>query len=158
MDDFLLEGHAESLAHFVLEPGRELQDVPGRSPAQVDDEIAVPLVDGGVADALATRPGLVEEVSRRPPGAVGQAGVLEITARASCPPRGMFFLALGQSLLFYFAYGSFSNIGIIDSVFSLLIYSGIALSLWYPFRFFNTGNTTIAICFGGITNPNPLSF
>jgi len=51
------------------------------------------------------------------------------------------FLALGQSLLFYFVYGSFMNIGIIDSLISLLIYSGIALSLWYPFRFFNSGET-----------------
>lgn len=51
------------------------------------------------------------------------------------------FLALGQSLLFYFAYGSFINISLIDSIVSLLIYSGIALSLWYPFRFFNTGKT-----------------
>ncbi len=49
------------------------------------------------------------------------------------------FLALGQSLLFYYAYGSFINIGIIDSLVSLLIYSGIALSLWYPFKFFNSG-------------------
>ena len=51
------------------------------------------------------------------------------------------FLALGQSLLFYYAYGSFINISILDSVLSLLIYSGIALSLWYPFSFFNTGKT-----------------
>jgi hypothetical protein len=50
------------------------------------------------------------------------------------------FLALGQSLLFYYAYGSFINIGILDSILSLMIYSGIALSLWYPFSFFNTGN------------------
>ena len=49
------------------------------------------------------------------------------------------FLALGQSLLFYYAYGSFISFGILDSVVSLLIYSGIALSLWYPFNFFNTG-------------------
>src|SRR5450759_4196208 len=49
------------------------------------------------------------------------------------------FLALGQSLLFYYAFGSFNNIGIIDSLISLLLYSGIALSLWYPFNFFNTG-------------------
>jgi two-component system, LytTR family, sensor kinase len=48
------------------------------------------------------------------------------------------FLTLGQSLLFYFAYGSFVNISIIDSFISLLIYSGIALSLWYPFNYFNT--------------------
>ena len=46
-------------------------------------------------------------------------------------------LALGQSVIFYFAYGSISNIGILDSTLSLLIYSGIALSLWYPFSFFN---------------------
>jgi len=51
------------------------------------------------------------------------------------------FLAAGQSLLFYFAYGSFINISPVDSIISLLIYSGIALSLWYPFSFFNTGTT-----------------
>ena len=50
------------------------------------------------------------------------------------------FLALGQSLLFYYAYGRFINTGILDSVLSLVIYSGIALSLWYPFSFFNTGD------------------
>ncbi len=48
------------------------------------------------------------------------------------------FLALGQSLLFYMAYGSFVNISILDSIISLLIYSGLALSLWYPFNFFNS--------------------
>jgi two-component system, LytTR family, sensor kinase len=51
------------------------------------------------------------------------------------------FLATGQSLLFYYAFGSFINMSIIDSLVSLLIYSGIALSLWYPFSFFNTGKT-----------------
>jgi two-component system LytT family sensor kinase len=49
------------------------------------------------------------------------------------------FLATGQSLLFYYAYGSFINISILDSLVSFIIYSGIALSLWYPFSFFNTG-------------------
>ncbi|MBK7711296.1 MAG: histidine kinase [Bacteroidales bacterium] len=49
------------------------------------------------------------------------------------------FLALGQSLLFYYAYGKFTYIGIVDSLTSLIIYSGIAISLWYPFSFFNTG-------------------
>lgn len=52
-----------------------------------------------------------------------------------------FFLGLGQSFLFYYAYGSFAGLSIIDSVLSLLIYSGIALSLWYPFNYFNTSNT-----------------
>lgn len=49
------------------------------------------------------------------------------------------FLTLGQSLLFYYAYGSFINVGLIDSTFSLLIFSSLSLSLWYPFNFFNTG-------------------
>lgn len=49
------------------------------------------------------------------------------------------FLALGQSLIFYMAYGSFVKISILDSIISLLIYSGLALSLWYPFSFFNSG-------------------
>jgi two-component system, LytTR family, sensor kinase len=53
------------------------------------------------------------------------------------------FLALGQSLLFYFAYGSFSNIGLIDSLISLLVYSGLTLSLWYPFSYFNKGGKNI---------------
>lgn len=50
------------------------------------------------------------------------------------------FLTLGQSLLFYYSYGSFTNVSLVDSAFSLLIYSSLALSLWYPFNFFNTGN------------------
>lgn len=58
------------------------------------------------------------------------------------------FLALGQSLLFYLAYGSFTDISIIDSVISLFIYSGLGLSLWYPFSFFNSG----------ISKPLPLIF
>ena len=52
------------------------------------------------------------------------------------------FLALGQALLFYFAYGSFVKVSIIDSLLSLLIYSGLALSLWYPFSYFNKDQAT----------------
>ena len=56
------------------------------------------------------------------------------------------FLALGQSLLYYYAFGSFILISLVDSLVSLLLYSGIGLSLWYPFRFFNSGETrTIVI-------------
>ncbi|OFY77387.1 MAG: hypothetical protein A2V46_03485 [Bacteroidetes bacterium RBG_19FT_COMBO_42_7] len=51
------------------------------------------------------------------------------------------FIALGQAFLFYIAYGTFLNISIVDSLLSLLIYSGIALSLWYPFNFFNRSET-----------------
>ena len=51
------------------------------------------------------------------------------------------FVALGQSLLFYFVFGSFIKISLLDSLVSLLIYSGIALSLWYPFSFFMSGDT-----------------
>ena len=48
------------------------------------------------------------------------------------------FLGLGQALLFFFAYGSFVSISIPDILISLSLYSGIALVLWYPFRFFNS--------------------
>ncbi len=48
-----------------------------------------------------------------------------------------FFLGTGQSLLYYFVYGSNALLSITDSTISLLIYSGIGLALWYPLRFFN---------------------
>jgi sensor histidine kinase YesM len=67
------------------------------------------------------------------------------------------FLALGQSLLFYFAYGSFINIGLLDSLVSLLIYSGIALSLWYPFRFFNSGTTRITVLISNLVASGAIS-
>ena len=52
-------------------------------------------------------------------------------------------LASGQSLLFYYAFGKFITISLVDSLISLLIFSGIALSLWYPFRYFNSGEIKI---------------
>jgi sensor histidine kinase YesM len=52
-------------------------------------------------------------------------------------------LAAGQALSFYFAYGQFINISIADVALSLLLYSGFALSLWYPFNYFNTGGKSI---------------
>ena len=48
------------------------------------------------------------------------------------------FLGTGQSLLFYFIYGSRAALSITDSIISLLIYSGIGIAVWYPLRFFNT--------------------
>jgi two-component system, LytTR family, sensor kinase len=50
-------------------------------------------------------------------------------------------LALGQALLFYFAYGSFVKVSVPDILLSLLLYSGLALSIWYPFNYFNKGET-----------------
>jgi sensor histidine kinase YesM len=67
------------------------------------------------------------------------------------------FLALGQSLLFYYAYGKFSYISIVDSLISLLIYSGIALSLWYPFRYFNTGATRAATLISNLVMSGAIS-
>jgi hypothetical protein len=52
------------------------------------------------------------------------------------------FLASGQALLFYFAYGSFIKISIPETLLSLLIYSGLSLSLWYPFNYFNKSETS----------------
>lgn len=67
------------------------------------------------------------------------------------------FLAAGQSLLFYFAFGSFSDIGIIDSILSLLIYSGIALSIWYPFSFFNSSKPSIPVLVGNLVASGAVS-
>jgi sensor histidine kinase YesM len=61
------------------------------------------------------------------------------------------FLMAGQSLLFYYAFGSFLKIGVLDSILSLLIYSGIALSLWYPFSFFNSGNARLGTIISNLT-------
>jgi sensor histidine kinase YesM len=46
-------------------------------------------------------------------------------------------LGLGQSLIYYFAYGSFLQISIPDGLISIILYSGISLMLWYPFRYIN---------------------
>jgi two-component system, LytTR family, sensor kinase len=67
------------------------------------------------------------------------------------------FLALGQSVLFYYAYGSFITISLIDSLVSLLIYSGIGLSLWYPFRFFNTGEVRTTVLISNIVISGAIS-
>jgi two-component system LytT family sensor kinase len=53
------------------------------------------------------------------------------------------FITLGQLLLYYYAYGSFTISAIPDGIVSLAIYSGIGLSLWYPFKYFNSGETKI---------------
>jgi hypothetical protein len=56
------------------------------------------------------------------------------------------FITSGQLLLYYYAYGSFTTIAIPDGIISLGIYSGIGLSLWYPFRYFNaTSSRDISI-------------
>jgi two-component system, LytTR family, sensor kinase len=47
------------------------------------------------------------------------------------------FLGLGQSFLFYYAYGSFTRLIIPDMIVSFVLYSGISLAIWYPFSFFN---------------------
>ncbi len=48
-------------------------------------------------------------------------------------------IAAGQAVSFYFAYGKFLNISIADTFLSLILYSGLALSLWYPFSYFSSG-------------------
>ena len=55
------------------------------------------------------------------------------------------FLGLGQSLLFYFAYGSFTRLIIPDIIVSFIIYSGISLVIWYPFSFFNSSISKTSI-------------
>lgn len=59
-------------------------------------------------------------------------------------------LTLGQLLLYYYAYGHFTITSIPDGLFSMLIYSGIGISLWYPFKYFNTGESKIIAVTGNM--------
>jgi two-component system, LytTR family, sensor kinase len=71
--------------------------------------------------------------------------ILENKARFIIWSLVWFLLALAQSLLFYFAFGRFIELGLIDSIVSLLIYSVFALSMWYPFSLFNSGIPKITV-------------
>jgi two-component system, LytTR family, sensor kinase len=55
------------------------------------------------------------------------------------------FLGLGQSLIYYYAYGSYNFITIPEGIISVCIYSGIALMLWYPFSYFNRSVTNLGV-------------
>ena len=67
------------------------------------------------------------------------------------------FLGLGQSLLFYYAYGSFMQISIADSLISICIFSGISLVLWYPFRYFNHSVTKPAVLISNLVISGAIS-
>ncbi|HKK43611.1 MAG TPA: histidine kinase [Bacteroidales bacterium] len=54
-------------------------------------------------------------------------------------------VALGQSVLFYYVYGSFIRISLVESFVSMIVYSGLALSIWYPFQYFNSGETRTSV-------------
>jgi two-component system, LytTR family, sensor kinase len=54
-------------------------------------------------------------------------------------------IGLGQSFLLYFAYGSLLNISLIDGLFSLALYAGIALAMWYPYRFINNSRNSTPV-------------
>ncbi len=54
-------------------------------------------------------------------------------------------VALGQSVLFYYVYGSFIKVSLVESLISMIIYSGLALSIWYPFQYFNSGETRTSV-------------
>src|SRR5512136_1498911 len=57
------------------------------------------------------------------------------------------FITSCQLLLYYYAFGRFTTAAIPDGIVSLVIYSGIGLSLWYPFRYFrmSSGRTLSVI-------------
>jgi two-component system LytT family sensor kinase len=67
------------------------------------------------------------------------------------------FLGLGQAFLFYFAFGTFSKVIIPDIIVSFSAYSGLALALWYPFRFFNTSFSKPVILITNIITIGALS-
>jgi sensor histidine kinase YesM len=56
------------------------------------------------------------------------------------------FITAGQLFLYYYAFGRFTASSIPDGLVSLVIYSSLGLSLWYPFRYFNfTGGKPLSV-------------
>jgi len=53
------------------------------------------------------------------------------------------FISAGQAVSFNYGFGSFARVSIPDIIVSLIIYSGLALSVWYPFSYFSRGETKI---------------
>lgn len=66
-------------------------------------------------------------------------------------------LGLSQSLLFYYPYGSFIKISLLDSLVSILVYSGIALALWFPFRFFNASELRVTVLISNLVASGAIS-
>lgn len=50
-------------------------------------------------------------------------------------------LALGQLLSYYLGSGTITALSVSDNAISMLIFSGLALSIWYPFSYFNNIKT-----------------
>lgn len=71
--------------------------------------------------------------------------ILEKGSRLSLWWLVWILLGLGQSLIYYYAYGGYTFITIPEGIISVCIYSGIALMLWYPFRYFNRTGTNPAV-------------
>jgi sensor histidine kinase YesM len=69
--------------------------------------------------------------------------VLENRVRLSIWGIIWLVIAAGQTISFYYAYGQFINVSIIDALVSIVLYSGLALSLWFPFNYFSSGNKRI---------------
>lgn len=66
-------------------------------------------------------------------------------------------LTAGQLLLYYFAYGKATTIFIPDGIISMIVFSGIGISLWYPFKFINAGKSTLMAVAGNFLISGTLS-
>ena len=59
-------------------------------------------------------------------------------------------LALGQLLSYYLSSGTITLLSICDNAISMLIFSGLALSIWYPFSYFNNIKTATGVMISNI--------
>ncbi len=66
-------------------------------------------------------------------------------------------LTASQLFLYYFAYGEITVIFIPDGIISMLAFSGIGISLWYPFRFINAGKSALISVAGNFVIGGTLS-
>jgi two-component system, LytTR family, sensor kinase len=67
------------------------------------------------------------------------------------------FLTSGQLLLYYYAYGRFTTSAIPDGIISLITYSGIGLSLWFPFKYFNASGSRIPVLISNLVLSGAIS-
>jgi sensor histidine kinase YesM len=66
-------------------------------------------------------------------------------------------IGLGQSVLFYFTYKEPLRINIFDGVISFILYSGLALALWFPFSYLNSYQSKPVVIFSNLFGAGAIS-
>jgi two-component system, LytTR family, sensor kinase len=66
-------------------------------------------------------------------------------------------IGLGQSALFYFTYKEPLQINILDGIISFILYSSLALALWFPFSYLNSYQNKPLVIFSNLFGAGAIS-